>query len=563
MNFIKSVLKQKTLIILLAILAIAAFFRFYHLAQIPPGLYPDVAINGNDALTALKTHNFKVFYPENNGREGLFINLIALSFWLFGVSVWTIKIVPAIFGLLTVLGIFFLTKQLFSYFATRRAEIIALLSTLFIAVSFWHVNFSRLGFRAIMVPFILVWSFYFLFKGLDLAHRHQTGALICLPLAGLFFGLGFYTYIAFRVAPLILLVPVIFELIRYWPKIKQFWRSKLSYWEFLKKTYSYDIWWLWDIFFLVVILTALPMIMYFWRNPADLMSRTGQISVFSSANPIQQTAVSAVKTLGQFVLFGDNNARHNIPGSPAIFWPLIPFFILGIGFSIWQIGRPKNYQNSNWPLLQTNFLLLIWWGAMLLPSIMTNEGLPHSLRSIGSIPPSYIFTGLGVWLGINYIRALLKNKKILFIVYCFLFIAAAGLIGAEYYRYFIQWGQNQMTKDAFTQTYVDEAQYLRSLPTHVQKYVLVNEGGVAVPYPNGLPMPAQTIIFFNRQTSNIKYFIEDPKSPMTPDKLIKTKSPLVILPMKPDEQLLTKLKKILPAGKIEKINNFEVFKINY
>jgi len=50
---------------------------------------------------------------------------------------------------------------------------------------------------------------------------------------------------------------------------------------------------------------------------------------------------------------------------------------------------------------------------------------------------------------------------------------------------------------------------------------------------------------------------------MTPDKLIKTKSPLVILPMKPDEQLLTKLKKILPAGKIEKINNFEVFKINY
>src|SRR3989338_5049749 len=225
MNFIKSVLKQKTLIILLAILAIAAFFRFYHLAQIPPGLYPDVAINGNDALTALKTHNFKVFYPENNGREGLFINLIALSFWLFGVSVWTIKIVPAIFGLLTVLGIFFLTKQLFSYFATRRAEIIALLSTLFIAVSFWHVNFSRLGFRAIMVPFILVWSFYFLFKGLDLAHRHQTGALICLPLAGLFFGLGFYTYIAFRVAPLILLVPVIFELIRYWPKITQFWRS--------------------------------------------------------------------------------------------------------------------------------------------------------------------------------------------------------------------------------------------------------------------------------------------------------------------------------------------------
>jgi len=583
MNFIKSVLKQKTLIILLAILAIAAFFRFYHLAQIPPGLYPDVAINGNDALNALKTHNFKLFYPENNGREGLFINLIALSFWLFGAGIWAIKIVPAIFGLLTVLGIYFLTKRLFSYFGSRRAEIIALLATFFISISFWHVNFSRLGFRAIMVPFILVWSFYFLLKGLDAATSStprlrisasllslraasfdgQVKATCYFILAGLFFGLGFHTYIAFRVAPVILFVPIFFDLVRYWPKIKQFWKTKTSFYDFVKKSYISDNWRLWDLFFLAAILAILPMVVYFWQHSNNFIDRASQISVLASDSPVQQIADGAVKTLGQFIVFGDNNARHNIPGSPEIFWPLIPFFLLGIGFSIWQIGRPKNYQNSNWPLLQTNLLLLIWWGAMLLPSIMTNEGLPHSLRSIGSIPPSYIFTGLGVFLGINYIASSVKNKKILFTVYCLLLIAATGLVGAEYYRYFIQWGQSQITKDSYTQTYVNQGQYLRSLPATVQKYVLVNEGGVPVPYPDGLPMPAQTIIFLNRQTPNIKYFIEDPGSLMTPDKFIKTKSSAVILPMKPDDRLLEQLKKILPSGRIEKINDFEVFKINY
>ena len=70
------------------ILAVAVFFRFWQLDQIPPGLYPDVAINGINATDALKNHDFKIFYPDNNGREGLFINLIALSFWLFGASIW-------------------------------------------------------------------------------------------------------------------------------------------------------------------------------------------------------------------------------------------------------------------------------------------------------------------------------------------------------------------------------------------------------------------------------------------------------------------------------------------
>jgi len=102
----KKLKQKKALFFLLAILAVATFFRFWDLTAVPPGLYPDVAINGNDALAALKSGDFKLFYPENNGREGLFINLVAFSFWLFGPTIFAIKIVPAIFGTLTVLGLF-------------------------------------------------------------------------------------------------------------------------------------------------------------------------------------------------------------------------------------------------------------------------------------------------------------------------------------------------------------------------------------------------------------------------------------------------------------------------
>jgi len=171
-------MKKKVLIFLFIILAIAVFFRFWQLDSIPPGLYPDEAINGNEAALALESKDFRIFYPENNGREGLFINLIALSFSIFGISVWAMKLVPAIIGLLTVLGLYFLVKELFKDLRITTkdgkreptsnnlppAEIIALLSSFFLAVSFWHINFSRIGFRAILTPFCLVWGFYFLLR---------------------------------------------------------------------------------------------------------------------------------------------------------------------------------------------------------------------------------------------------------------------------------------------------------------------------------------------------------------------------------------------------------------
>ena len=97
----------KRWLIVLLIIVIAVVFRFHHIMSTPPGLYPDEAMNGNNALYALDTAppagGFKVFYPDNNGREGLFINIQALSVKAFGNAPWALRIVSAVFGVLTVL----------------------------------------------------------------------------------------------------------------------------------------------------------------------------------------------------------------------------------------------------------------------------------------------------------------------------------------------------------------------------------------------------------------------------------------------------------------------------
>src|SRR3989344_2835629 len=194
-------------LVLLTILVVAIFFRLYHLDSIPPGIYPDEAINGTDALKVLDSGKPQVFYPNNNGREGLFINLTALSFKFFGISVWSFKLIPVLAGILGVWALYLLAKEMFNWQ-------IGAMSSFLMAISFWHVNFSRIHFRAILAPMLLTFTIYFVWKGLKGKH------LINFLWSGVALGLGFYTYIAFRIAPLVLILGL-------W-----------AYWQFIKKDFD-------------------------------------------------------------------------------------------------------------------------------------------------------------------------------------------------------------------------------------------------------------------------------------------------------------------------------------
>ena len=141
------------------IIALGLFLRAYNINHVPLGIYSDEAFNGLDAINAMHGH-WQWFYEANDGREGLFINLIAICFKLFGVSIPALLLPSIFFGTITILGVYLLSKELF------QNERIAIIGALLAAVSFWAIDFSRISFRAIMLPAVLVFSFYFLWKGL-------------------------------------------------------------------------------------------------------------------------------------------------------------------------------------------------------------------------------------------------------------------------------------------------------------------------------------------------------------------------------------------------------------
>jgi len=535
--------KIKIFIILTIILAVATFFRFWRLNEIPPGLYPDVAINGNDALQTLKTGNFKVFYPENNGREGLMMWLIAASFSIFRVSIWSIKIVAAAIGILTVLGLYLLTKELFGNLTMKQfnnGTIIALLSSFFLAISFWHTNFSRIGFRAILLPFILVFGFYFLFKGLNFfqnkeeGHRLVRGAVHYSILAGIFFGLGFYTYISYRF--IVLLIPFVL-LCWYFIYQKQ---------ELQKKFLLFTFY-----FLLFTFIVALPIGIYFLQNPHDFVGRAAPISIFVTENPIKEFGKSLVLHLAMFNFYGDPNWRHNFSGSPQLFWPIGILFLIGFFISIKEIlsKKPLSLVFSYW-------LLVIWFFTMLLPGILTVEGTPHSLRVIGVIPVVYIFAAIGSGWSYEKLKIIIKNKKLL-IAFCLAFLLFVSL--SEFNKYFFLWAKNPNVKGAFTKKFADIGYYLNSLPPETSKYVIVNEPGVPVPWPNGIPMPAQTVMFIE----NTKFDHRPQSTYLLPENLndIKIINKGVIVPMKYEESLAEELKKRFPQGEIQEKNGIWIYQI--
>lgn len=535
--------------LLVLILLAGSFLRIFDLSGLPPGLYPDEAMNGNNALEALRTAppdgGYKSFYPENNGREGLFINIQAfvLAPLIAGGQLpeaWMLRIPSVFFGILTLLGVFFLTRELF------RKNGVALLATLFLATSFWHINFSRIAFRAIMAPCFLVWGVFLLlyvFRKLEIKAlsveqnpKHQTlnpkqiqnsndknskpfgasdfghwnlfriwnlgfGISALAILAGAVYGLGMHSYIAYRATPLL----VVFVC---WLAVaKHGWKTVLK---------------IFSLFVLGAIIVSLPLIVHFAQNPQDLFGRTSELSIFSSAAPLQNLGTNIIKTAGMFFFSGDTNWRHNVAGLPELFWPMALLFAVGLILGIVALANPKSkYQDEKlfdaWHLKFGISLLFAWLVVGALPEIFSNEGIPHALRGILMLPPAIM---LAAWAG-GILHSWFRSKnvpKILITTLVSLFVFVLLIQG--YYNYFIVWGTNHAAAEAFTENYTETAAVLNELPQALQKYVVVSAPGTLV---HGIPMPAETVMYLTdtyspeaRTRKNIHYILPSEKETIPP-----------------------------------------------
>ncbi len=467
--------------LLFAILSLALFVRVYQIDSIPGGLYPDEAVNGIDALRAIETGEYKLFYPNNYGREGLFINLQALAIKYFGNTVPVLKFWSAIFGTLAVLGLYLLGKELFQ----RRSA--GLIAAFLLATSYWAINFSRIGFRAIMVTFLLTFAFYFFFKGL------RTERIRTFFISGLIFGVGLHTYVAYRLAPLILIALLPFLILSYEHFFRRFWKHGLA-------------------FILGAFLSAAPLIFHFVNHPEELNSRTGAVSIFSPEINKGDFWGTFSKTLGlsliKYNFWGDQNWRHNYPPYPVLDPFTGIFFLAAFGYIIFQIVRligRRFREGIRDPILVRYTFLLIAFFVMLIPEFLTEEGLPHALRSIGTQMSVFLIATTGILWIVH--RAKNSHLGARLALLSLLFIALFGGATINVSKYFYFFGNSPTQMGAFDKNFRNMAEYILALPAEKKKYIVTNAGGRMI--DNNLPVSAQPIVFLTHNKAENVVFLED------------------------------------------------------
>lgn len=372
--------------LLVAIMLVAVFFRFYQITNMPGGLFPDEAANGLD-VNLMQQGHLQPFYERGNGREALFFYMEWASMEMFGRGVWQFHVVSAFIGVLATLLCFLVARQLFSINdpADRqvrwRATNVALLAAFLMAASSWHVVLSRTALRANLIPLVAALTFFFLLRTYSAATLRAR--LLWSALTGAAFALGFYTYIAYRMMAPIMLVLLL------WPWLAQGFTAGIKrYWKLVAALM---------IGFIIVIF---PIAKYFYTHAGSFVGRSGQVSIFNpdlNHGHLAATFVDVTKkSILAYFTHGDLNWRHNISGFPFLSPVVSPFFALGLilvtFFALRYVLRPKRFA-SDWK----HFLLALWFWAMLLPVVTTAEGIPHGLRSIGTIPAVFIITSFGIY----------------------------------------------------------------------------------------------------------------------------------------------------------------------
>jgi len=343
----KSFVEKHTGPLLLAILVLAAGLRLIALGSNPPGLFSDEASTGYDAFCLLQTGRdqygeFLPLFARSFGdfNEALYRYLTVPWVWAFGLTEQAVRTPAALIGTLTTGMVFLLCRPLFG-------PVCALACTLSVALSPWHILFSRVGFRAILLPFFICLGLVFFLRSL-----HNPRFLYGSSLA---FGVSLYTYSAARIfIPLFVLGLLLLHGRQVWQHRDQLFRSAI-----------------------LGFVIALPAVL-FWFSPegmarADFTVKLDLpfylLSYYSYFSP-------------EFLFFhGDPNLRHSLPYMGQMYF----FGLLTVPAGLWYCWRQRNNSRS----------LLLW--LLLYPVAAALTGPWHALRSIPGAVVLPIISGCGIY----------------------------------------------------------------------------------------------------------------------------------------------------------------------
>lgn len=241
---------MKIKIIVLSIIILAFFLRFFYLDQVPAGFDPDEAEFAFNSYTLSKylVNENNQFLPFEVNTYGNFRPLalpylIAVSLKLFGNTVFAVRAPNAAFGVLSVVLMYFFVKTLCK--KTR----LALLSSFLMGFSPWSVFLSRGTAEPVMALCFILLMFIFIIKFWE---RGKIKHLFFIYFSAF---IGFFTYTG--VLPLVFLMSG--ALILY-----LFFKTKKIHWK---------------IIFPFVFLIVFPILIVYKTTPGYLNGRFKQTSL--------------------------------------------------------------------------------------------------------------------------------------------------------------------------------------------------------------------------------------------------------------------------------------------
>lgn len=429
--FMKKLASFNKLWILAIIVGISAFLRLNGLSQVPVSMFGDELDVGYHAYSILKTGrdysgNFLPlhFHSLAEWRTPIYLYSAVPTVALFGITPLGVRLPAAMFGIATIPLIFIFLKRLrISEDFDKHAESLGILGAFLLAISPWHIQYSRAGFEVTELVFFILLGVTLFQSSLRNRGKYLWLSVSCLLITPLIYSTAkfFVPFIAilffalhFRDVRRFRLKEIVFAFIAFFilgtPTI-----YSTIYGEGAQR------------FGIISIFTDIS-------NDQQIVDRRTEDAIARNEVPDTTHATISdrifhnkytvigdrllINTLSVFSLDflfrdGDPNPRHSIEAMGLFYlFEVIPF-IIGIAVLITYITR-------------RNILLLVGWIAIgIIPSVLTRDGGTHATRLFIVIIPFITIVALG------WMHLFLRLRKYM--------IPLAGVVVALYVISFVSY----------------------------------------------------------------------------------------------------------------------------
>ena len=404
---------KKNLIVLFWVLSIAFLLRVYKLNTLPIGLYSDETSIGYNAFSLLKTgadefgNKFPfTFVSFGDYKPPMSVWLDVPSVYLLGLNNFSVRLPSAISGLITILIVYLIAKEIFEKDINRNRILKYLpeLAAFSLAISPWHILMTRSNMLVGEELMFTAAGFLFFLKGFK--------NNVYFFLSSISFSLAIYTYYGARITifALLFILTLIYKREVY---IK-------------KKSLILPI--------LIAIIILSPLIYSIFKNPYTLTGRAKTISIFydqhinlklwqahtqdGSEYPVLLSRFFNNKpylylndivkrylqhyTFDFLVLKGDTQIPFNMEKMGVVYLPSFIFFFIGMFYLL----RYKKKES----------LALISYLAVSPIAASFTFMTPAANRSFNMVIPFSILSSVGILISIEYLsKYFSKRTAIVFI----------------------------------------------------------------------------------------------------------------------------------------------------